>query len=136
MDGTVLKYIFNRYILVSLTFRDLTIQPGAFINAEQFNLINSPAWIFALKLGFYTKLRAFPLFYQIPQSKSVNGLMSLIVHTNYTNKQGLLLYINIIINKLGFQGASLPSSFSTFNYGFICEHLLFVKYKKRFLRIS
>ena len=49
MDGTVLKYIFNRYILVFLTFRDLTIQPGAFINAEQFNLINSPAWIFYLQ---------------------------------------------------------------------------------------
>jgi len=89
MDGTVLKYIFNRYILVSLTFRDLTIQPGAFINAEQFNLINSPAWIFALKLGFYTKLRAFPLFYQIPQLKclkmSTNEYKWIILCVNENN---------------------------------------------------
>ena len=33
--------------------------------------------------------------------------------------------------KLGFKGASCPTSISTFHFGFICAHFLFVQYKNK-----
>ena len=41
------------------------------------------------------------------------------------------LYIIYICTLLEIQGALRPSSISTFNCGFISEHLLFVQYKTK-----